>query len=362
MAKRIVLSFDGTWNVPDEDPADRISSATNVSRFHDSITKGVANGREQITHYYSGVGTRWFERLIGGAFGIGVSRTMMRGYKELSLAWDEGDHIFIVGFSRGAYTARALTGVIGRCGLLQRAHAERAGDPDGPGLAADDPVLGAYQHWTRRGRNSAERQQLQAAADAFSAAYCRPVRVTFLGVWDTVGALGIPGNVFQRFNQSLVEFADRTLSPIVDQAFHAMAVDEHREEFAATLWDRPASAAQVMEQCWFAGDHCDVGGGHEMSASAPRVADIPLAWMQDKARAAGLALTPTAPDLVACGGEPCHDTYASFLGGKWAASHPRHLRPIKQTPDGHETIHPSVLDRRVADATYRPRNTGLPPL
>jgi uncharacterized protein (DUF2235 family) len=363
MAKRIVLCFDGTWNTPDEDKADRISTETNVVLFHDTVAEGRApDGIEQIKRYYHGVGTNWFEKFTGGALGIGVSRTMMQGYKDLSATYEDGDQIFIVGFSRGAYTARALTGVISRCGLLQAHEAQRAGRPDDPHLAADDPILVTYQHWTRRGRDDAERRQLQDAVDAFRAAYCRPARIAFLGVWDTVGALGIPGRIFQRFDEYLFEFPDRALSLGVDRAYHAVALDEHRDEYAATLWERRTDPRQMMEQCWFSGDHCDVGGGHERRDGAARLSDIPLAWMQERARAAGLTLTAVSPDLAACGAEACRDTYAVFLGGAWAAGHPRHRRPVGATPDGHETVHPTVFARRRADPGYRPANPGLPPL
>ena len=362
MAKRIVLSFDGTWNTPDEDTADQISSETNVRLFHDSVTTSTgADGVQQTKTYYAGVGTSLFERFKGGVLGIGVSRTLMRGFKQLSLEYQHGDRIYIVGFSRGAYTARALTGVLTRVGLLQRVHAERAADPDAPNPPADDPLLGAFQYWSRRPRSDEDQRRVQQAVDEFRAAYCRPVRVAFLGVWDTVGAIGIPGRVFQRVNEFLVELPDRKLSPIVDHAYHAVAVDEHREEYAATLWESPADAAQRMEQCWFAGDHCDVGGGHESRPGAPRVADLSLVWMQEKARAAGLALTIVQSDLDACGTQACHDTYRVFLKGLWAKNHPRHYRRIGATPDGNETIHPSVLDRRRRDPDYQPQNLGLPP-
>ena len=361
MPKRIVVSFDGTWNKPDEDSADKISSETNVRLFHNSVLEGTApDGFTQVKTYYRGVGTNVFERLTGGALGIGVSRTMMQGFKDVSLAYETGDQIFIVGFSRGAYTARALTGVIARVGLLQTVHAQRAARPDDPNIRADDPVLAAYQHWSRRPHDAAERVRVDDAVNGFRAAFCRPVRVTFLGVWDTVGALGIPGHVFRHLNQYLVELPDRELSAIVDRAYHAVAVDEHREDFAATMWERCTDPAQTMEQCWFPGDHCDVGGGHESRAGAPRVADVPLAWMQEKARAAGLTLTPAHPDMAVCGGLACHDTYSIFLKGLWAANHPRYFRPFGATRDGRETIHPSFFERRRADPQYKPQNPGLP--
>jgi len=102
MAKRIVLCFDGTWNTPDEGDADKISSETNVVRFHASVPKGIASdGVEQLAYYYPGVGTNWFDRFTGGGLGVGVSRTMMQGYKDLGETYETGDRIFLLGFSRG---------------------------------------------------------------------------------------------------------------------------------------------------------------------------------------------------------------------------------------------------------------------
>jgi uncharacterized protein (DUF2235 family) len=356
--KRIVLSFDGTWNIPDEDPADQIVTDTNVARFHDAVHRRDDDGVEQLRHYYHGIGTRWFERLAGGGLGIGVSRTMMAGYRDLSLEYEPGDSVFLLGFSRGAYTARALAGIISRCGLLSAPRAGAAVAPDDPNPPADDPLLNAYQHWTMRGRDDDERRRFREAADAFAAVFCRPARIAFLGVWDTVGALGIPGRIFDRFNTTLFEFADRDLTPIVDRAYHAVALDEHREDYKATLWNRRASRTQHMEQCWFVGDHCDVGGGHRLAVGDPRIADISLAWMQENAREAGLALTATVPD-AACSGARAHDTYAKFLKGAYALRHPRYLRPVRQTREGNETIHQSVRDRVAADADYHPQNLGF---
>jgi hypothetical protein len=127
------------------------------------------------------------------------------------------------------------------------------------------------------------------------------------------------------------------------------------------MWEGRVSAIQQVEQCWFPGDHCDVGGGHKLAPGDIRVADVPLAWMQDKARAAGLALTATAPDLEACCEAACHDTYLHFLGGTWAANHPRYFRPFGRAAE-REVVHESVLERRRMHAEYRPRNPGLPPV
>jgi uncharacterized protein (DUF2235 family) len=108
----------------------------------------------------------------------------------------------------------------------------------------------------------------------------------FLGVWDTVGAPGIPLNVAKRFNSEQYAFHDLELSGIVENAYQAVAVDEYREDYQAALWDPKVKFNQVMEQVWFVGAHADVGGGYPDQS----LSDIALAWMQDKAQLAGAGL------------------------------------------------------------------------
>src|SRR5262249_39840724 len=112
----------------------------------------------------------------------------------------------------------------------------------------------------------------------------RIIEIIFLGVWDTVGALGIPVESFDEFNKEQFEFHDTELSGIVRNAFHALATDEHRQPYAATLWDPKKKLDQVVEQRWFLGAHADVGGGYKDR----QLSDITLNWMQLRAQACGL--------------------------------------------------------------------------
>ncbi len=348
MSKRLAVCFDGTWNKAndsngDPDPAAKARSAegkvdTNVARLHRAVADRGSDGRAQESKYIAGVGTRWFERVLGGLTGAGVSNNMMSGYRFLAERYEPGDEIFIVGFSRGAYTARALSALLAKCGLV-------------PGAAVtDEAITNAYIYYANR----------DVDATAFKAR-CHDAHVRFLGVWDTVGALGVPGRALDGLNDVLFEFRDRTLSPAVDAAYHAIAVDEHRRDYEATVWDHTSRADQVIEQRWFAGDHCDVGGGHTPGGAS--VSDIPLRWMLERARAAGLGLRPGSvpDDLAACLTEACHDTYAKFLGGTYAHRNARHYRPIREGVAG-EVVDESVYERREADPTYRPQNPGLRPL
>ena len=159
--------------------------------------------------------------------------------------------MFVFGFSCGAYTARSLVGMIRNCGLLPA-----GGSGDGPDSLA---MLEAYELY--RARDEGPDSE---AAMAFRATRKSPlINIKCLGVWDTVGALGIPIESFEAFNKQAFEFHDVQLSGLVENAFHAVAVDENREPYKVTLWAPNERPRQVLEQRWFIGAHADVGGGYE---------------------------------------------------------------------------------------------------
>ena len=327
MPKRIVICFDGTWNTPSESFAglkslhDRFASLTgrpkaavadalesveaaggvetNVCRFYRSVRRLTAaqapDGIAQVKWYDQGVGTEWYNRVRGGAFGIGLSRNIREGYRNLSQVWEEGDEVFILGFSRGAYTARSLVGMVRNCGLLPKALT--AGEPDGP------EIMEAYEIYrTRDGSANSER------AITYRKRKNAPIiPIKFLGVWDTVGALGVPVQSFEEFNREQFQFHDTELSAIVENAYHAIAVDEHREPYAPSLWDPKEKPRQTIEQRWFVGAHADVGGGYE----SRHLSDIALAWMQQKAQACGLHLDPSG--IAAVRPENAAGALADFL-------------------------------------------------
>jgi uncharacterized protein (DUF2235 family) len=336
--KRIVLCFDGTWNTPADDaiPEDE-RVETNVRRFFRSVAPA-ADGTLQDAWYNEGVGSDRLNRLAGGAFGAGLDQHIIDGYRHLVDTYEDGDEVYVLGFSRGAYTARSLVGMIRNCGLVRPKFA-----------ALRVPVAFGIYRTRQDGPDS-------AVARAFRSTFSRAIRVRFLGVWDTVGALGIPGPFLERVDGALYQFHDTRLSAIVDRAYHALALDEHRSDYAATLWDEDLAPGQVLEQRWFPGAHSDVGGGYPDR----RLSDLALRWMPDRAAEAGLEVAPVAARADGFAG-PATDSYALFLGGKFARLVPRHLRPVFATRSGNEVLDPSV-DRRRGDAAlaYRPANAGLP--
>ncbi len=271
MPKRLVVCCDGTWNTADQAIAGE-PCPTNVTKLALSIASEDSAGVRQCVYYHPGVGTSRGERLRGGAFGFGLSRNVFDAYHFLIDNYEDGDELFFFGFSRGAFTARSLAGLVRNCGILRRENADRI-----------DEAWALY-------RSSADKPS-GVASTLFRRAYSYEPRIHFIGVWDTVGTLGIPA-LGPRWLQPIVkrlnhrsEFHDTKLSTWVDGAFHALAIDERRAAFEPTLWhQQPGAKDQELKQVWFPGVHCDVGGGY----SDASLSDISLLWMAERARDYGL--------------------------------------------------------------------------
>ena len=338
--KRIVICFDGTWNRPAAEalPVDR-QVETNVRRFYESVNERSVDGVRQIKWYDQGVGTEWYDRFIGGAIGAGLELNIVQGYEFLANEYHDGDEVYVLGFSRGAYTARSLVGMIRNCGLIQPKH-----------LALR--VAMAYGIYRTRDDDADS-----FTAKIFRSSFSREIKIKFVGVWDTVGALGIPLDILQDVNLKFYEFHDTKLSRIVENAYHAIAVDEHRRDYDVCLWDPPAEPEQKLEQGWFVGAHCDVGGGYPDR----RLSDTTLRWIQDHASALGLALSAVQVAEKNYLGDAT-DSYAKFLGGIYAKRNARHYRVIGATKFGKEVVDDSVQRRRRDDREYEPQNDGLPRL
>jgi uncharacterized protein (DUF2235 family) len=336
--KRIVLCFDGTWNRPaDEALPPEQQVETNVRRFYKAVSDSGLDGVAQVKWYDEGVGTHWYDRYLGAAVGAGLDQNIRQGYRYLAQTYQDGDEVYILGFSRGAYTARSLVGLIRNCGLLKRRHLN---------LLNIGIAYGIYR--TRDdGPDS-------LTARLFRERFSKEIPIKFLGVWDTVGALGVPLDVLRNFNLKFFEFHDTQLSRIVENAAHAIAVDEHRADYDVCLWTPAAKLEQKLEQRWFLGAHSNVGGGY----ADRQLSDLALLWMGNQARSLGLGIAPLA---IGANNHlaPIADSYADFMQGRYAKLRPRYYRTIGQTQFGNETIDDSVRLRRQAVANYRPTNPGL---
>ncbi|MGH8235344.1 MAG: DUF2235 domain-containing protein [Rhodanobacteraceae bacterium] len=345
--RRLVVLFDGTWN--------KVKTHTNVERFWRLVAKADNAGREQICKYFAGVGVKpGLEHLLGGAFGLGLSGNVEDGFQWLSKNWREGDEIWLFGFSRGAYTARSVGGLIRKCGLLK---------PDDKGNVSRADTDAAYKLY----RNDLHPDDPEM--QAFRAAHSREVQIRFIGVWDTVGALGVPGvGSWFPFASSHYEFHDTDLSKIVQYAYQALALNEHRADFKPTKWTRPAETLtpgqaatdwkpeQIeVEQRWFIGAHSDVGGGEKTDGAAhspDALSEVTLAWMQAKAVGAGLAFSE---DFVPAAGAELdvpNDSYGEFMSGIYRIF----KKPFERILGGgiNETIDPSVWLKWYGQSDYRP--------
>lgn len=297
--RNLIIGCDGTWNDTDE------SARTNVAKL---LSACIA--RNQVTHYEEGVGTAHWEALPGGIYGKGLDRQILGGYRFLRKRFADRDwkteenKVFIFGFSRGAYAARRLAGLVSLCGVPKK---------------AKDVEL-AWQLYLKQDAESAA--ELKQRGDLFE------IPVEMLGVWDTVKTT------------TDEDFYDRKLPGCVAAGYHAMAIDERRKFFPVLQWNKNRRVKQV----WFSGVHSDVGGGYKECG----LADIALLWMIDRAYAHGLKFKASAVNKLAA--DPLGELHDSS-GGVWKAFGTRE-RPIASSACAHE----SARDRMQKMPDYKPPN------
>ncbi|MFL6023901.1 MAG: DUF2235 domain-containing protein, partial [Marmoricola sp.] len=223
--KRLIVCCDGTWNKPDA------QTVTNVEKIARTVQTdpGPAGGVQQLVYYVSGVGAGSYEadRILGGAFGFGLQHNVIAAYRFLAQNYEENDEIFIIGFSRGAYTARSVAGMVARVGLLTRLSLVEERLP---------AAVAMYE------RTNLPQGAFGESVDEFKHDHCYPAKIHFLGVFDTVGALGVPG-----FRTKKNQFHDVKLSDQVLTARQALAIDETRLKFAPTLWEAKATQQPGLE-------------------------------------------------------------------------------------------------------------------
>jgi len=332
--KHILYCADGTWYGPGEagapDASDidgsvsreaALGNASNVLKLFSNLAGSVtaataalpneqekelgegAGGRAQAAKYMHGVGDspNLVIKALGGAFGYGVIARIVRGYTYLSRQYVPGDAIHIVGFSRGAYTARALAGMICAVGLLDTTRYDPADRfsayvrGHGAWLRARGVVIGGGGRIARWFTGLVHSAELFVSRILFRRGdFISNIPVQSVAVWETVGAMGLPLYI-QGQRRDAFSFVDTRLSPQVAHGFHAMALDERRRDFPVTRWDERAG----IEQVWFAGSHSDVGGGYP--AAECGLSDLALDWMMANLAARGVRFgAPLAyrPDLT----------------------------------------------------------------
>ena len=327
MPKSLIICCDGTWNRPDQG-----GGPTNVTKMARAILPRSKNDALQLVYYDEGVGTgNSVDRWLGGALGIGLGINVQQAYRFLALNYEPDDQIIMFGFSRGAFTVRSLAGLVSLVGLL------RKGDLD------KMPSVWDYY------RTKPADRRIDFIDSRWVAA--RP-EIDFLGVWDTVGALGIPGNVLGRIGRRRHEFHDVALGKKVKRAFQALAIDEQRKFYPPAVWDTTKSPdGQTVDQVWFAGAHSNVGGGYPDFV----LSDQAFLWMISKARPLldfDEVYIDHRVEKLAEDEEEARGGLVDPIRGIWRVFG-RNLRPIGA--DKSESVHWSAVAR------YKARDKDPPP-
>lgn len=323
----IVICADGTWNRPEEDLEK--DHPTNVLKLARAIRPAQGDLKQHV-FYDWGLGS-YHSAASAGATGRGIHKNILDGYRYIVQNYAPNDSIYLFGFSRGAYTVRALSGLINNCGILKRPEARL--------------IARAWEIYKHPGKDY---HPDGAESRAFRQAHSHASRrIAFVGVWDTVGALGIPFSLMGLLDAH-DEFYDTKMGPNVQIARHALAIDERREDFEPTVWTPRAGVD--LRQLWFAGVHSDVGGSYAPDkGTGALAADAPLAWMLDEAKAAGLVTEPHIRAALTDGSKASLHRSRNHV---YRLKQPLH-RPL--IVEGKPTaIHASVKARYLADSSYRP--------
>lgn len=311
--KNIVICCDGTG-------AEYGRNNTNVVKLYQRVTRDPG----QAAFYDPGVGTfsflgrevgRRIGIVLGKAFGAGLQQNVEDAYRYLMDGYEPGDRVFLFGFSRGAFTVRALAGMLHKCGLLQK--------------GSNNLIPYASKIYNRRGNED--------IAAGFKETYSHECKPYFIGVWDTVGSMGWFWGK---------KFFDTYLNEDVIYGYQAVSIDERRRHFPVSLWNENRKVeGQTIEQVWFAGFHSDVGGSHP----DPRMSDITLKWILESAQDRGLRLRDGWMDSLHP--DPSGEISESRKG-VW-----RIWRPVVRRIPESANVHSSVLRRMENPASsYSPRN------
>jgi len=332
--RRLIICNDGTWNSPDDKDRGK-TKPTNVTKLSRAINPVDEQGVSQIVFYHEGVGTGFGQKVLGGVTGFGISENILHSYRFLSHNYEPGDEIFMFGFSRGAYTSRSLIGLITKIGLV-----------DKNAVFYLDSLYDLY-------KKDAPAEEVEALYTDHKIERHQP-RIKMVGVFDTVGALGLPLKPLNRMISGLKiaesSFHNVELSPIIDNAYHALSIDEQRKPFAPSMWGTPIGDMK-MEQRWFAGVHSNIGGGYNPDS----LANFTLHYIVEKAKECGLSVD---------------QDYLKYFRS-WVKTEIRHsmslkyrvmgrnVRQISLGDGSNQVVDDSVYEKMKEDEKYKPKN--VPP-
>lgn len=354
MPKNIVICCDGTGN----EFGDHNS---NVVKLYGTL---IIDGHQQIGYYHPGVGTmgaptahnrleKLWSMALGLAFGAGLLANVGDAYRYLMNVYEDGDQVFLFGFSRGAYTVRALAGVLHMFGLLY---------PGNNGL-----IPYVIRMYAKRTRKAAGMTDTFNVAQEFKDTFARPCPLHFVGVWDTVSSVG--------WIWDPVKLPYTAQNPDMENGRHAISIDERRCYFRNNLWG-PTLPGKNIKQVWFAGVHSDVGGSYAYPECG--LSQITLEWMLCEARSFGLLIDsdkakqalgeiPPPPPVRPNAAQKIHNSLTAawwlleFLPHSYydpIAKKPKWRIPLgaaRIIPAG-SVFHQTVLDKLHDDPTYKPPN------
>lgn len=329
MNKRIVICADGTWNRPEQNL--KKDFPTNVLQLARAVKPIGKDHVPQQVFYDWGVGS-YYDPVVGGATGKGVHKNIMDDYRYIVQNYSPGDDLYLFGFSRGAYTIRCLCGLINNCGIIKRPNASL--------------IQKAFNHYKRNGPAFSPEGKKSVEFRNQHSHDSREVK--FVGVWDTVGAMGIPMSFLGLFDDK-DEFYDTKIGKNIQIARHAMAIDEHRKDFEPTIW-RPRENMD-LKQVWFAGAHADIGGSYKPDHDGSVLSHNSLNWMIKEAGESGLTIEDHLTDMIKASPlATLHKSRRSFYRVK-----EKYLRSVHHG-NGPAIFHESVKIRWEQDTTYRPEN------
>ncbi|MEM9398578.1 MAG: DUF2235 domain-containing protein [Verrucomicrobiota bacterium] len=348
MKKRLIICCDGTWLTP--------ANQTNVFKIYEAIETLDTTGPSpvpQIKYYDSGVGTDSpLSKLRGGAFGKGLDQNIKEAYRFLILNYEPGDELYFFGYSRGAYTVRSLAGMIYHVGLLKTEF-----------FSHIDEAFKTY----KSGKDFNEKEKVE-----FRESFSREINIDLVACWDTVGSRGLPDIVpfipLDRLWNGKYQFHDTSISPIIKNALHAVAIDEKRRSFCNTPMDKGthSPASQRVIEVWFPGGHSSVGGGttskdpSELDNS--KLADAALTWMIETISILKLKLTFDAKKVQ----QALHhmDPMASFSDGLEGLFKilPKHVRRLEKSDISHVSEAAKIrwIKTRSRENEYNPQAFEIP--
>ncbi|KAI6782154.1 uncharacterized protein J7T54_002391 [Emericellopsis cladophorae] len=373
LGKRMILCLDGTWMDSDNgyqksglfSSHGTLQVPSNVTRISRCFKRRCSDGRLQIISYESGVGTgsSTFDTITGGAFGLGLSERVREAYSYLCANYMDGDEIFLVGFSRGAFTARSVAGMVSNLGLLTREGVERFyiiftdmqhwqdDDYDDPYPTVPFPNKPKGPHAAREYRARLEQMGYTRVCQADG----RLIKIKGVCVWDTVGSLGIPNITWlERLGiRPTFRWHDTSLNNRIEHAFQALALDETRSPFRPAVWERANDERDPtdLRQVWFPGNHANCGGGWPDQG----MANCTLAWMMDQMASVGVEFDHNSLDRVIRRTSEYYETLAETLRGPgpiWA------MEPIYEN---NEPLRPWALGKIAADASILYKLAGETP-